>query len=64
MEEERSKGFSSIHPKRQKKNDPAVYETLIGKQIEVLISFDINKENTETAQRWCCGAVERICDGT
>lgn len=59
-----AEGFSSIHSKRQKKNAPAVDETLIGKRIEVLISFDINKESAETAQRWCCGAVERICDGT
>ena len=59
-----AEGFSSIHSKRQKKNSPAVDETLIGKRIEVLISFDINKESAETAQRWCCGAVERICDGT
>ena len=59
-----AEGFSSIHSKRQKKNSPAVDETLIGKRIEVLISFDINKESAETAQQWCCGAVERICDGT
>ena len=45
-----AEGFSSKHSKHQKKNAPAVDETLIGKQIEVLISFDINKESTERAK--------------
>ena len=44
-----AEGFSSIHSKRQKKNAPAVDETLIGKRIEVLSSFDLNPEGTETA---------------
>ena len=59
-----AEGFSSIHSKRQKKNAPAVDETLIGKRIEVLISFDLNPEGTEKTERWCSGAVERICAGT
>jgi len=44
-------GFSSVHSKRQKKDAPAVDETLSHKRIEVLISFDINNEGTETAPR-------------
>ena len=59
-----SEGHGSVYSMRQKKNAPAVDESLISKRIEVVISFEMNDEGTEQAQRWCSGVVERICDGT
>jgi hypothetical protein len=59
-----SQGHGSVYSMQQKKNAPAVDETFICKRIEVVISFDMNKEGTEQAQLWCSGVVERICDGT
>lgn len=57
-------GFTSVHSKRQKRDAPAVDETLLGKRIEFLSEFDMDEEGTEKEPRWCSGVVERICDGT
>ena len=57
-------GLTSVHSKRQKRDAPAVDETLLGKRIEFLSEFDMDEEGTEKEPRWCSGVVERICDGT
>ena len=59
-----SEGYGSVYSIRQQKNALPVDETLTRKRIEVVISFDLNPEGTVTAERWCSGVVERICDGT
>ena len=53
-----------MYSKRQKKDAPAIDETLIGKRIEYLSEFDMDEEGTEKESRWCSGVVEIICDGT
>ena len=53
-----------MHSNYQKRDAPAVDETLIGKRIEFLSEFDMDEEGTEKEPRWCSGVVERICDGT
>ena len=62
--EQESEGYGSVYSKRQKKDAPAIDETLIGKRIEYLSEFDMYEEGTEKESRWCSGVVERICDGT
>ena len=53
-----------MHSNHQKRDAPAVDETLIGKRIEFLSEFDMDEEGTEKEPRWCSGVVERICDDT
>ena len=57
-------GFTSVHSNCQKRDDPAVDDTLGGKGIEVLSEFDMDEEGTEKESWWCSQVVERICDGT
>ena len=57
-------GFGSIHSSCLLPEAPNMDEKWIGKKIEFLHKFWLNKEETEFAVRWCSGTIERISDGT
>ena len=57
-------GVSSVHSKRQKPSAPTVDESLIGKRIEYRCLFDMDDEGLVKKPRWCCGVIERLCDGS